>query len=235
MKSLFLIVSLALSPLSFASTTIIKESQYINIFSQIESIVTNYSPSEVIVVFDIDDTLLHTEDCKLPNGRWANGNQRYVSCPSEHTEEITANKIKELQLKGISVIALTARSNFLIEATQRELARDHNEIEVYDFNVTPFNVTLNSLPIELTKKCSRGQVAPCLKPGQFNTRPSFINGVMYANGAHKGLALKAILKKFGLNKKAIFFVDDKIKNINHVNEVYRNSTTEVTLFHYTKY
>jgi hypothetical protein len=52
---------------------------------------------------------------------------------------------------------------------------------------------------------------PCLK-GEVSTSPKFESGLLYASGAHKGLALRAFLEAFDLHYTKIIFVDDRSKN-----------------------
>ena len=77
------------------------------------------------------------------------------------------------------------------------------------------------IAVPRTRKCKQDEIAPCLK-GDVSTKPRLIEGVMYANGTHKGLALKALLELKGLEYDAIVFVDDRKKNTDDVHEEFVN-------------
>lgn len=216
----------------FAKSQVTSTKEYSDVFQTVLDKSAQYGASNVLVVFDIDDTLLVTPECRRPDGTWARGNTKLFVCPTFHTEDDLSLKIDEAQQDGISTIALTARGNVLIEATQRELARLHDGALALDFKGHPFNKDLESIQVPKTKSCKRGETPPCLS-GKFTTFPKFVNGVMYANGANKGLSLKALLKDLGKNYKSIIFVDDNRKNTDNVNAVYKkedNVDMEVFLY-----
>lgn len=209
--------------------------EYRDIFKTIQEVGDTYGSENTLVVFDIDDTLLVIEHCQKPDGSWTTGIGKLFSCPSEHTEEDLAENIRKIQEQGFSTLALTARGNNLISATQRELARRHFRKKTLIFKGKPYETNIDSVSVPKTKRCKKDEVPPCLK-GESSTRPKFLDGVMYANGTHKGLALKRLLEELGDSFQAIVFIDDRKKNTDDVHEVYVNdSTVDVRNFLYLRH
>jgi hypothetical protein len=219
----------------FADSQVTETKDYSDIFPVIKDLSQKYGNEEVLVVFDVDDTLLVIEHCKKPDGTLTRGIGKLFSCPSEHTEDGLSHSLAEIQKKGIHTIGLTARGNSMVKATQRELARKHTGLKTLDFQGMPFTQSLTKIEVAKTKKCKRGETAPCLS-GEVSDRPKFTKGVMYANGTHKGLALKALLKRLKASYKAIVFIDDRKKNTVNVNQVYVNQDkVEVEVFLYLRH
>ena len=233
-KSSFLSLVLLSSSL-LADSTVTTTKNYSDIFPVVKDLAQKYGEKNVLVVFDVDDTLLVIEHCKKPDGSLTRGIGKLFACPSEHTEEDLSHSLAEIQKSGIHTVGLTARGNSLVKATQRELARKHEGMKVLDFQKKPFSQNLNKILVAKTRKCKSGETAPCLS-GKISDRPKFTKGVMYANGTHKGLALKALLKRLKASYKAIVFVDDRKKNTVNVNQVYVNQDeVEVEVFLYLRH
>jgi len=219
----------------FGSSRVTTTNEYSDIFPVIKDLGQKYGQENVLVVFDVDDTLLVIEHCKKPDGSMTRGIGKLYNCPSEHTEAILGRSLVEAQRMGIHTIGLTARGNSMIKATQRELARKHQGLKSIDFEGKPFTQELSKVVVEKTKKCKRGEVAPCLT-GEVSNRPKFSKGVLYANGTHKGLALKSLLTRLKKSYEAIVFVDDRKKNTDDVDEVYvAQEQIEVDVFLYLRH
>ena len=59
---------------------------------------------------------------------------------------------------------------------------------------------------------------------------------MYANGTHKGLALKALLEALNESFKAIVFIDDRVKNTKNMDMIYKDEkTVDLTNFLYLRH
>ncbi len=220
MKELFLISVLLIASLASAKSKIIRTKEYGEVFQSIAEKGRIFGASNVLVVFDIDDTLLVTPDCRRSDGSWARGNSKLFVCPTLHTEMDISHRLDQIQKAGYSTISLTARGNVLIESTQRELARWHENALPLTFKGYPFHEEILSIPVPKTKRCKKSETPPCLT-GQYSDRPKFIDGVMYANATNKGLALKALLKDLARDYQAIIFIDDNSKNAENIHAVYK--------------
>lgn len=226
---------LSLPALSFASSSVIETIEYSEIFQKVSILGEDYGNQNVLVVFDIDDTLLVIDHCEKEDGTLTQGIGKLFACPSTHTEDIVSHEIKSLQGSGFATMALTARGVSLIKPTKRELARKHQGLETLSFAGKPFHKFIKNLAVPKTRKCKQGEQAPCLT-GKVSKKPRFEEGVLYANGTHKGLALKAFLALNEASFKAIVFVDDRKKNTDDVHELFKNQEViEVTSYLYLRH
>ena len=59
----------------------------------------------------------------------------------------------------------------MIKSTERELARTHSNADAISFKGFPFSKPENKIEVEKTRRCKKGEVAPCL--GSYQISPSF--------------------------------------------------------------
>lgn len=235
MKKLLSSLLLVLSFTSLGQSQVTTTLEMSDVFKTVDMLGEKYGQQNTLVVFDIDDTLLVIEHCQRPDGSWTRGIGKLFHCPSEHTEDILANELRRIQESGYSTIALTARGASLIKPTKRELARRHFRKKTLIFKGKPYLKEFNSVSVPRTRRCKADEIPPCLK-GEDSDKPKFLEGVMYANGTHKGLALKRLLEELGDTYSAIVFIDDRKKNTDDVHEVYKNQgSVEVHNFLYLRH
>lgn len=235
MKIFLFLLFLTSLKTSLALSKVIETYEYSEIFPHIEKMIEKYGKDDVLVVFDIDDTLLVIEHC-IHNGKRTRGIGKLYHCPSEHTEKNLSRKIKELQEKGIDTLALTARGKNLVKATERELSRRHGRKPKFDFNFGPFRDREESFKVAKTRRCKRSETPPCLKEGEFTDRALLKKGVFYASGSHKGLGLQAILDRDQRSYSGIVFIDDRKKNTKNMSDSFKkNLQVELLAFLYLKH
>ena len=222
MKPMINIFFLFFTCTAFAKVEVVKTIEYQQIFAKINDLGQKHGAENILVVFDVDDTLLVIDQC-LVNGEMTKGISKLFNCPSEPTEKDLPEKIEKIQSKGFNTLAITARGTSMIKATQRELIRQN-----IDFLGSPY--LENQTILKPKKRCSKRETAPCY------TKLRFTNGVMYANGSQKGWMLKTLLEYLGDDYKYIVFIDDRKKNIDAVNEVYGNIPgIDMNLFLYLRH
>ena len=186
---------------------------------EIENFLTGNNPKENIVVFDIDDTLVHIPNC-LPNGgknipsfkRWK---VIINDCPYFVTEQKVVSLIESYQANGYDTMALTARGSEFLEKSPEQL----NGLGI-SFSGFPFTNADNFREKVTSKKYLEMNDA-----------------LAHASGTSKGKALQRFQNEwFSKAYKKIVFIDDNIKNINSVNHAFKNdSQTDVLIIHYRKY
>ncbi|HBT4804020.1 TPA: DUF2608 domain-containing protein [Klebsiella quasipneumoniae subsp. similipneumoniae] len=200
---------------SYSAVTTIESSSYDEIATIISEKDTQYNPQNVLLVFDIDNTVLTSH---LDVGgdiwyQWQTGKlplkpttDQKVSCLYEDTiallynvgrmkltEPSLSDKIKSWQEKH-NVFALTSRAPDTRYATERELKRNN-----VDFSVSP----LKSL-----------QDAPnTIYQGKLERSYSYGNGIMFSSGMDKGKVLDYLLDKTSSTFSSIVFIDDGKANI----------------------
>ncbi|MBP7461330.1 MAG: DUF2608 domain-containing protein [Candidatus Delongbacteria bacterium] len=201
--------------------------------------VNRYGAEEVLVVLDIDNTIL-TGDTDLGSDlwyQWQNSeleikptqdqkltkdclfneaiNLLYELGTMSLTDSLLPDYIKKWQNGEISIMALTSRSPHSRAATERELLRNHIDLRVTE----PQTIEGNKL--SLNYALSRDL--------------SYRNGIFMTSGMNKGEMLAHIMSRLGRSYQAIVFVDDTRGNIDSVKNRYSAcSSIDLTLFHYTR-
>ncbi len=201
--------------------------------------VQQYGAENVLVVLDIDNTIL-TGDTDLGSDIWYQWqtdkldvkprpdqklekdclfneaiNLLYELGTMRLTESLLPGFISKWQKSGVTVFALTSRSPQCRAATERELLR---------FDI---DLSLTSL------RAADGQEVLFNKESDSNL--SYQDGIFMTRGAHKGDMLADILNRSGRSFKAIIVADDTKKNIDNIKD--RSSTygaDDIVLFYYTK-
>lgn len=196
-----------------------------------------YGNDDVLVVLDIDNTLLAMEQglgsdqwyywqkdlakedpCsgKLVTGRFAVQGAIFFASAMRPTQPDAAQQVRRMQDAGLKVIAVTSRGTDYRLQTFRELRRNG------------FSFWSSALPPQ---------------PGfpedfvpQGGERPArYEEGVFLTSGQHKGDMIKALLAKTGTPApKVIIMADDKQSNLDAVMEAFAKSDTAVHAWRYTR-
>ena len=209
---------------------------FADVVSATSSLSQQYGADKVLVVMDIDNTIL-TSTTDLGSDvwyQWQRGKleikptaSQKVSClfedsigllyelaPMKLTENNLSQTISNWQQSGHPVIALTSRAPIYRAATERELGR--NKVDLVSSALAP--VGQDSLLLRETK----------------GREISYMQGVMMTSGLNKGDMLQYLLEKTGREFAAIVFVDDSQKNIDDMYNTYQNvKDVDMRIFHYT--
>lgn len=195
-----------------------------------------YGPSEVLVVFDIDNTLLATpqnfgsaqwyewQSHLIESGNFNNAvardsqgllrvqSQIYALSDMRPTETDTSQTISALQRSGLDVMALTARGPANRDATLRELSE--NGIRLGKSSPT-HGASGRYLPVDPSDPYGSGLTDAEIAEFELTSprRVSFEHGVMMVAGQHKGAMLRTILHHMNDEPEAVIFVDDKMDNV----------------------
>lgn len=191
----------------------------------------------VLVVFDIDNTLLAMEQglgadqwyewqkelnkqdqCNMQNvgDRFAVQGALYFASAMRRTQDDGADQVKAIQGEGISVIALTSRGPDYQLQTFRELRRND-----YSFAYSSIG--------------PQGGYEQAFMPTEKGRLALFEDGVFLTAGQHKGKMLNALLEKTGTPVPAVIvMVDDKQKNLEAVIETFSALNVPVHAWRYTR-
>lgn len=238
-----LLISACASPSSHrASNTVVHNN--VQSLSIMEAAANNYAKrhnSNILVVFDIDDTLLESTNF-FGGDTWFNWQRGTtvkhtsghdvtiaaadeISCKFEKlgvfyelgrfkaTETDAADLVVRLQSKFASM-ALTSRSPAYRSGTERELKRAGIDFSNFHLLPSPQTMSYN------------------FNDGQHTRRVSYENGIVMSTGLNKGRVLQDILKKTKKRYSAIFFIDDGISNVRNMEAAWQNEKTTVDIFHY---
>lgn len=228
-----------------------------SVSQKVEELRKQYSAEEILVVFDIDNTLLTTEmdlggdawfswqEEKLKNNDTQdlvapdfNGLLRvqgylYSLGQMRPPEAMTPSMVHLFQAQGHPVFMLTSRGAEFQNFTQRELERNG-----YNAAATAPGPQGGFASRFLPYNLGAPQQA-CLLPeelkawGLKEAKPSvYEDGVFYTSGQHKGAMLRSLLCKVRKTYPAIVFVDDTEKHVDRVLKSYEAYNTNVISMRY---
>ena len=247
LKNYFNLFALLVLSLSISAEVIAKKLESTNItkaetieFSEIEkelnSLNLQYGANSVLVVLDIDNTIL-TSSVDLGGDiwyQWQRGKLSFkptesqkVKClfedsigllyelmPMDLTEVDLPKRIAGWQ-ENNTLMALTSRAPKYRAATERELL--NKGIDLVKSALAPI-----------------GENAPLYREMK-GRELSYMKGIMMTSGMNKGDMIEHILKKTQRKFKAILFVDDSKKNIDAVYKKYEsNKDVDMNIFHYVR-
>ena len=201
------------------------------------SLAETYGAKSVIVVFDIDNTLLAMEQdlgsdqwyywqkdlssddpCApmLVGDRFAVQGALFFASAMRATQADAAAQVKRIQDAGIRTIALTSRGSDYRLQTFRELRRQG--IAFWPTAISP----------------QRGWTETFLPDN--GIRPvHYEDGVFLTAGQHKGQMMKALLDKTGTEwPDVIILADDKANNLDDMMETFAGTKTKVHAWRYTR-
>jgi hypothetical protein len=248
MKMILVILILLTSYLAFSGVE--KESSSVlEIERKIMEKGQKYGPKNVLVVFDIDNTLM-----AMPQNfgadqwwGWQSGNCLVKKAPDfcvtndfntlldiqgqifsmsnmHPAQKETPRVMRHLQKRGYKVILLTSRGPAFRNATERALKM--NGFNFVDSAIGPkFGYAGLYKPYSLDNPKKSGLTKSDLEvSGNKSSREaSYMNGVFMTSGMNKGIMLKTLLHKTGSNFKAIIFADDHIKHTKRMQQILGNS------------
>lgn len=258
MKSILLILVFFLNFSLLAKT--FETKTFADIEQKTKEMVKKYGANNVLVVLDIDNTVL-TMTQNLGSDQWFNW--QYTNCvkksekadfcaannmgelldlqarlfaisPMKPTEKITPKVVRTIQDLGVKTMLLTSRGPNNRDATQRELKKNG------------YDLTLNTIgpkggfpsvyiPYDVKKPNEYGLDQKDIKTAGLGKarKVSFMNGVMMTSGLNKGIMLKTILAKTNSKFKAIIFADDHEKHTKRVEAIFApNKTVELYTYRY---
>lgn len=222
------------------------------------SILQGVQPQELLVVFDIDNTLLRLREdfgsehwfmwqrdlverklAQLPSVTDSVDNLLtiqswiYNEYPMEPVDLETPFWIQSLRDQGASVITLTSRSLAVHRTTLREIKR--NRILLSNGSDLGFvgegdSYQPYSLDWPERSGLSKEDIVQ-FKLGQ--ARPVvFDQGVFLTQGQHKGVMLKTLLARINKRFKAIVFIDDRKSHVEAMNAMAVGIPQDVYSVHY---
>ena len=165
----------------------------------------DYGGDRVLVVLEIDNTLLAVE--------------QDAECPEGALEPVQADgskQVRRMQDAGLKVIVLTSRGPGCRRQTLRELGRNG------------FSFRASAWPPE------SGYPEPFLPEGGVHP-VAYEDGVFFAAGQDKGLMLKALLDKTGAPGPLLVVMLDRDRdNLNAVMKAFSWTSTKVQAWLYTR-
>jgi hypothetical protein len=215
---------------------VVQTTEYSNINTTIQEKVERFGVENVLVVLDIDNTIL-TSDVDLGSDVWYQWQrnkleikpteEQKVECLFEDaigllyelgtmhlTDTSLPSFINDWQEQNLTLFALTSRSPRYRTATERELIKQGLDLSTNA--IRPRNQNLPVYRYNLKREMS------------------YMNGVMMTSGMNKGEMLQHILEKTDRIFHAVVFVDDSKKNVDALFNEFKPMAIDFTIFHYTK-
>jgi hypothetical protein len=253
----FLAILIFLVSIDVFALQAFEERDFTVIDQKIRELGAQYGEGKVLVVYDLDNTLL-AMNSDLGSDQWYDWQAAMLKAP-ETAHDLVAKDgsglltvqgllyavgkmrltqpelpamFESLAKDGYRQILLTSRGPDFRDSTEREILR--NGLAVFDpkkkeniFYGMPYDLK------SLHKSCLTDDDKANFKLGE--PRPISIgHGIILSSGQHKG----AILKTFLCDQKsykAIVFADDKQKNVDAMVAAYgANPNTELVVFRYTR-
>jgi len=201
-------------------------------------------PDGVIVVFDIDSTLLydplggpdlgHLRDSEPERFRPVERAMMYLKSLAP-TESDLVDDLARLERNGIATFALTARGEDMRGMTERELRRNGISFPLAPECGPPLCTRRGALSRESVFEAARTVLGDeeLRRLGFDRGREVGVaNGNLMAAGLHKGVMLRLLLASLGREYGTVIFVDDAQKNVDHVSSAAAAMPENVLVFHY---
>ena len=238
-KVIILKVILFLSLNSFAGYTTKVLETFDKVVEYTKTEVQEQGGDSLLVVFDLDRTVLETIDCLDPELEFPNGFFKFEAkvraCHGVLTSYLVPELINNLKSQGINVMALTARNDRILDATLSQL---EDRLWVSEETEEEASVTFETSPL-YTKRVKTVHFTQPGKKGPLNKELVIKRGVAMASGADKGLGLKAYLKRVerdtGETFDRVIFIDDDRRNIKNLENAFKNTDEFISIFHYIEH
>jgi phosphoserine phosphatase len=225
-RSIFLLV-LGLCVSAQAVYETVKLANYTAVTEAIQQQKMIFDNNELLVVFDLDDTLLLKVVCSGVDPDLG-GFQLFIAtvkkCPSDLTSPLALDLINQLKADGYPVMALTARPPWMMSDTLEQLSVRSN-----------FRVTFETAPLFVPEVHEFQFMQPRKNGPPAQKKISIKKGVSFSSNSSKGLALQAFLKGTGKKYKQIVFVDDSQKNIKALEKAFAGTESSILIIHYTEF
>lgn len=185
----------------------------------VERMVNKHGANEVLLVVDIDNTLLAMNQ-DLGSDQWFNWQSELLS-DDENSPELVADSfgglldaqgllfslsqmhapepelpgmIKAIQDSGVTTVVLTSRGPDFRDATERELSR--NEYDFRNNSLTIIEQRGPFLPFSLDTPNAHGLSKAIVEKIKSSLRPvSYSQGIYMTSGQHKGYMLQTLLAR----------------------------------------
>jgi len=150
-----------------------------------------------------------------------------------YTEKEIPNILQDFTQSGVKLLVLTARGTDTMSATSSQFL--NLEVPLKDSQNSSFLELISNNALKGNKSDISSIASPFIPKSYKVTRPvSYQQGIMFVSGQNKGEMLKSFLSKTqSSNIKNIFFIDDTMKNVQDVNDVFsKSSVYNVNAIHY---
>ena len=223
-------------------------------------LVNKFSKDSVLVVVDIDNTLLAMNQ-DLGSDQWFNWQSGLLKDKPDSPDLVAADfdgllgiqgtlfalskmhppepqlpaHISEIQKLGVTTVVLTSRGYGFRDASERELNRNG-----YDLASTALRIKEDRglfMPFDPDRPNAHGLSQEIVDKIKDRLAPvTYSKGIYMTAGQHKGHMLRTLLARAEPknNFKAMIFVDDREKHSARMHEAYEGNPLHLVTYHYTR-
>lgn len=264
MKNLIVFLSVALWTINSQATLVshLETDSFAEVQREIERALqqNQWTRDEVLLVFDIDNTLLTTNQ-HFGGDAWFGWQESllldetadksmlvgesfgelltvqgylFALGKMSATEENLPQIVRELQRQGRSLL-LTSRGPEFRNSTEIALAQNGFQFDQSHQMINASQgIAGKYLPYDLENPSSSGMTPEDVEQvkGRSARSVTYMEGLYMTAGQHKGVMLKTLLHRLGYQPKAIFFVDDHKKHTTNMGITYGSLEPMVYTFNY---
>ncbi|MEM8733127.1 MAG: DUF2608 domain-containing protein [Planctomycetota bacterium] len=233
---------------------------FLRVVDKSKELATRYGNDEVLVVFDIDNTLLAMNQ-DLGSDQWFNWQSQLMKDEPDSPDLVADDFAGLLEVQGtlfalskmhppepklpdhiaaiqkldVTTVVLTSRGFAYRDAAERELNRNG-----YDLASSALRIQEQRglfMPFDPEQPDAHGLSPEIIEGIQGRLGPvTYSNGIYMTAGQHKGYMLRTLLARAKTKKqfKAILFVDDHEKHTIRMHAAYEDSPVHLVTFHYTR-
>ena len=225
-----------------------------------KELLAKYSAEEVLVVVDVDNTLLAMNQ-DLGSDQWFNWQSGLLKDDPKSPDLVAADMvgllgvqgtlfslsrmhppepklpehISAIQQLGLTTVVLTSRGYAFRDATERELNRNGYDLA----STAPRIEEVRGLfmPFDPDRPEDHGLSQKIVDEIKGSLRTvTYSNGIYMTAGQHKGYMLRTLLARMKPKQdfKAIMFVDDHEKHTTRMHAAFDGSPIQLATFHYTR-
>jgi hypothetical protein len=211
----------------------LESKSHLEIAEKINHLQTKYLSSEILIVYDIDNTILRANQ-SLGSDQWFEWNSQLIKNEDSLRNFQTFEELLDFQIKLFSLSRMS-----LTEIEVRDLIHnlDQNNLPVlYLTSRSPQMRNLTESAFAANKiHFPKNKLLESLPESWIlNDRlVSYQNSIFMTSGLNKGQALKFLLNLSKKQFKAIIFVDDHERHTKRVFEIFSlNETPEIITYRY---
>ena len=235
-------------------------SEFLNVKLRIEAAINKHSARDVLLVVDIDNTLLAMNQ-DLGSDQWFNWQDRLLKSNPNSSDLVAPdfsgllriqgilfslscmhppepdlpNIVKSIQDKKVTTVVLTSRGPDFRSAAERELTKNHYDFDRPD---TVLKIVENRRglfkPYDPNRPREHGLTAKEIDQLGSPRNVTYANGVFMTAGQHKGYMLRTLLARAEKKFKAIIYVDDHQRHTDRIHEAYQNHPVDLITFRYSR-
>ncbi|MCF6764146.1 DUF2608 domain-containing protein [Thiotrichales bacterium 19S3-7] len=240
-----------------SNVTVLTSKHFSSVQTQATKLAEHYGKSHVLIVYDIDNTLLAMNQ-NLGSDQWFSWQVHLLtSKPNSNalvaksfqgllaaqgllfelshmhlTEKVIPSIVKSLHDQGYPMVVLTSRGHDFDHVTLKALNDNQLNFDHY-FNVNVANSPYYPYSIDHLHADGLNQKDLSMLSTKSPRKVVFEEGVLFGAGQNKGILLKTLLAHSKDQIKAVVFIDDSQNNIDQFDQIIKQGDLAVIAIRYS--